>query len=145
MKKIHLSTDHAGYEMKEFIKAELITMGHNVVDHGASVFKEGDDYPDFIIPCAMAIAKDDTSVGIILGGSGQGEAMCANRVHGIYTGVYYGGDVEIIKTFRMHNNANVLSLGARFINNKEALFAIKAFLETEFTNEERHTRRLLSY
>lgn len=145
MKTIHLATDHAGYEMKEFIKSELINMGHNVIDHGANEFNEMDDYPDYVTPCAEAVAQDDTSIGIILGGSGQGEAMCANRIHGIYAGLYYGGDVDMVKTFRKHNNANILSLGARFINNKEALFAIKAFLETEFTNEERHTRRLLSF
>jgi len=145
MKTIHIATDHAGYEMKEFIKSELISLGHNVIDHGANEFNENDDYPEYITPCAEAVAKDDTSVGIILGGSGQGEAMCANRVHGIYAGVYYGGGLDMVKTFRMHNNANILSLGGRFINNKEAMYAIKAFLETDFSNEERHVRRLLSF
>ncbi len=143
--KIHIATDHAGFELKEYIKSQLIDMGHDVKDHGANALNEDDDYPEFITPCAEAVAADDMSVGIILGGSGQGEAMCANRVHGIYAGVYYGGDLKIVKTFRQHNNANILSLGARFINQKDALYAVEAFLNTEFSNDERHTRRLLSY
>ncbi len=143
--KIHVATDHAGYELKEFIKSELVSMGHDVIDHGANSLNESDDYPEFVIPCAEAVAGDDMSMGIILGGSGQGEAMCANRTHGVYAGVYYGGDLNIVKTFRQHNNANILSLGARFVDQKEAMYAVEAFLNTEFSNDERHTRRLLSF
>ncbi len=143
--KIHIACDHAGYEMKEFLKDELAKMSYDVIDHGANTLDEADDYPDFIKPAAEAITKDDNSMGIILGGSGQGEAMCANRLHSIYAGVYYGGSTDVVKLFREHNNANVISLAARYITNEEALAAVKVFLNTEFSNEERHVRRLLSF
>ncbi len=143
--KIHIATDHAGFEMKEFLKTELASMGHSVTDHGAYKLDELDDYPEFVTPCALAVSQDDMSMGIVLGGSGQGEAMCANRVHGIYAGVYYGGSTEVVELFRQHNNANIISLAARYLTNEEAIAAIKVFLETNFTHEERHMRRLLSY
>lgn len=143
--KIHIATDHAGYEMKEFLKTELGSLGHTVVDHGAKTLDNLDDYPEFVTACALAVSQDDMSMGIVLGGSGQGEAMCANRVHGIYAGVYYGGSTDVVKLFREHNNANIISLAARYITNEEALAAVKTFLDTEFSHEERHMRRLLSY
>ena len=143
--KIHLATDHAGYEMKEFIKNELISLDYEVVDHGANYLDDNDDYPDFIKPCVEAVLKDQNSFGIIFGGSGQGEAMCANRTNGIRAGVYYDGDTEIIKLLREHNNANVLSIGARFVNNQQALECINLFLNTEFSKQDRHIRRLTSF
>ena len=143
--KIHLATDHAGYTMKEFIKNELMSLDCEVIDHGANYLDDNDDYPDFISLCSEAVSKDNDSFGIIFGGSGQGEAMCANRTSGIRAGVYYGGDTEIIKLLREHNNANVLSIGARFIDNQQALECINLFLNTEFSKQERHIRRIAKF
>ncbi len=143
--KIHLATDHAGYTMKEFIKNELISLDYEVIDHGANYLDDNDDYPDFISLCSEAVSKDTDSFGIIFGASGQGEAMCANRTSGIRAGVYYGGDTEIIKLLRQHNNANILSLGARFIDNQQALECINLFLNTEFSKQERHIRRIAKF
>jgi len=141
--KIYIGTDHAGYDLKEklvlFLKEEL---GHDVVDLGAEMFDVQDDYPDFIRPVAQAVASDKESVGIILGGSGQGEAMVANRVHGVRATVYYGGPTEIITLSRAHNDANVLSLGARFISSEEAQEVVSLWLKTSFSGDERHMRRI---
>ena len=108
--KIHLATDHAGLDLKNSIKDHLIDNGHNVTDHGAYEYDALDDYPDFIFPCARAVASDPSSRGIILGGSGQGEAMAANRIKGVRAAVFYNGPNEIVKLSREHNNANILSL-----------------------------------
>ena len=108
---IHLATDHAGLDLKNSIKTYLLNKGFEVKDHGAHEYDPQDDYPDFIFPCAKAVAKNIDSRGIILGGSGQGEAMAANRIKGIRAVVFYNGPKEIIKLSREHNNANILSLG----------------------------------
>ncbi len=131
--------------MKEFIKNELINLDYEIVDHGANYLDDTDDYPDFISICSESVSKEIDSFGIIFGGSGQGEAMCANRTVGIRAGVYYGGDIEIIKLLRQHNDANVLSLGARFITNQQALDCIKLFIETQFSKDERHIRRIAKF
>ena len=143
--KIYLATDHAGYELKEKLKRYVSGLGHEVHDFGAHEYDGEDDYPDFVTPCAEAVAKDTTSLGIILGGSGQGEAMCANHVQGIRAGVYAGGDIEIVKLLREHNNANILSVGARFVAEDEAEKAVQVFLETPFSNDPRHARRLAKF
>jgi ribose 5-phosphate isomerase B len=140
--KIHIGTDHAGFELKNKLVAWLESRGHEVVDHGALVYDETDDYPDFIKPVARSVAHDPDSRGIIIGGSGQGEAMCANRYKGARATQYYGGNPDIVKISREHNNANILSLGARFMNAPEAYDAVELFLATEFTFEERHVRRM---
>lgn len=142
MTKIHMAADHAGYEMKNFLKEKLLDMGHEVVDHGAHTYNVSDDYPDYIEPCAQAVANDPNSMGIILGGSGEGEQMTANKFAGVRAAEYYGKNIEIVKLARQHNNANILSLAARFINNIEALEAVKTFIKTPFSNEPRHVRRL---
>ena len=142
--KIHIASDHAGYELKETLKAYITEIGHEVVDHGTNSM-EPCDYPDFITPCAQAVAADTNSFGIILGGSGQGEAMCANRVSGARALEYYGGKPEIIPLGREHNNANILSLGARFVSVDEAKVAVKTFIESPFPGEERHVRRLAKF
>lgn len=140
--KIFLGTDHAGFELKEKIKEFIAGLGHEVIDHGAFEFKADDDYPDFIRPVAETVSKDPESRGIILGGSGQGEAMVANRYKGIRAAVYYGGPEDTIKLSREHNDANILSLGARFIDKQTALRVVKLWLETPFSKEERHVRRV---
>lgn len=140
--KIHIASDHAGFEMKNFLKNELVTQGYDVIDYGPKSLDINDDYPDFILPCAQAVGADDASFGVILGGSGEGEQIIANKVDGVRAIEYYGKNPEIIKLGREHNNANILSLGARFLNNDEALSAVKLFIETNFTDEDRHTRRV---
>ena len=94
--KIHLATDHAGFALKEEIKKSLQENGHKVTDHGALEYNKQDDYPDFIFPAARAVAKDPDSFGIIMGGSGQGEAMAANRIKGVRAVVYYGGNTCVV-------------------------------------------------
>ena len=161
--KIFIGADHAGYELKEKIKIYLkeLELGYEIVDKGAFKYDEGDDYPDFVTPVANAVAegpKSEERRGIVLGGSGQGEAMHANRVAGVRAAVFYGEvlpqDViditgrksvdpyEIVKLSREHNGANVLSVGARFVSENEAKFAIELFLSTKFSSEERHVRRI---
>lgn len=139
---IYIGSDHAGYELKEKIKKFLDELGYEVTDKGAYKLDNEDDYPDFIIPVAEAVASNPDNFGIILGGSGQGEAISANKIDGIRAIEYYGGDPEIVKLGREHNNANILSLGARFVNKEEVEEAVKLFLETPFSNDERHVRRL---
>ena len=117
-KIIHLATDHAGFEMKEGIKSWLTLEGWEVTDHGSYKYEENDDFPDFIHKAADAVSQDLSAVGIILGGSGQGEAMAANRHLGVRATVYYGGDTKIITLSRSHNDANMLSLGARFLESR---------------------------
>lgn len=142
MTKIHIASDHAGFAMKNFLKEKLLDMGYEVVDHGAHTYDVTDDYPDFIAPCAESVAKDENSLGIILGGSGEGEQIVANKFTNIRAAQYYGGNIEIVKLAKEHNNANILSLGARFLNNIEALEAVKVFIQTPFTKEPRHQRRI---
>ena len=139
--KIHIATDHAGLELKNIIRDYLISKGYEVTDHGAHEYDALDDYPDFIFPCARAVAADPTSRGIILGGSGQGEAMAANRVKGVRAAVFYNGPEEIIKLSREHNNANILSLGARFMSKEEIYKMIEIWLEEPFEGG-RHERRI---
>ena len=138
---IHLATDHAGLELKNAIKDYLKGKGHEVTDHGAHEYDAQDDYPDFIFPCARAVAADPESRGIILGGSGQGEAMAANRIKGVRAAVYYGSEWEIARLSREHNNANVLSLGARFISEQEIYDIIETWLDESFEGG-RHQRRI---
>ncbi len=148
---IFIASDHAGFELKEallsFVRDEL---GHEVEDMGAFMYDEEDDYPDFISKVALRVgfadaqdtATSEATRGIILGGSGQGEAMVANRVKGVRAAVYYGGNKEILRLSREHNNANVLSLGARFLGVDEAKEAVRLWLGISFSGETRHIRRI---
>jgi ribose 5-phosphate isomerase B len=150
--KIYLGTDHAGFELKEKIKVYLSELDTNyeVEDLGALNYVADDDYPDYVKQVAEAVAFDKESFGIIFGGSGQGEAMCANRTSGVRAAVFYaqkelanGSDsFEIVKLARQHNDANILSVGARFVTEDEAKFAIELFLNTKFSGDERHIRRI---
>lgn len=145
---IVVGSDHAGFELKERIKNHLTELGYTVVDKGDKVPRELDDYPDFIVPVAREVAAGQGKVaGIIFGGSGQGEAMAANRIKGARAAVYYGHEkndvgLSIIKLSREHNNANILSFGARFVNFDEAKTALSLWLNTPFSNEGRHIRRI---
>lgn len=141
---IYLASDHRGYELKEKIKRWLSEWGYQYQDFGNNVYDPNDDYPDFVRKAADAVANDpERSRGIILGGSGQGEAMVANRYKNVRAVVYYGGNAEwVIKTTREHNNSNVLSFGTSFLSDEEAKKSIKLWLETPFSGDERHIRRI---
>lgn len=140
---IFLASDHAGFELKNAIIEFLKKEGLEYKDVGPHTYNESDDYPDFIIPASIEVAKNpDTDKGIVIGGSGQGEAIAANKVKGVRAALYYGGSKDIITLSRIHNNANVLSLGARFLTVEEAIEVTKLWLKTEFPGEERHKRRI---
>lgn len=161
--KVYLGTDHAGFELKEKLKVYLEELGleYEVEDLGAYNYVENDDYPDYIKQVADAVVENKDSFGIILGGSGQGEAMCANRTEGVRAAVFYGpkepiasvdisnkesaDPFEIVKLAREHNNANILSIGVRFTTEDEAKFAVELFLSTKFYGDERHIRRISKF
>jgi ribose 5-phosphate isomerase B len=148
--KIFIGTDHAGYVLKEKLVSSLKLQGYEVIDKGAFKYDENDDYPDFVVPVAREVSKDpDGSKGIILGSTGEGEAMTANRFPHVRCVVYYGkakpvvdDESEIITRSRQHNNSNVLSIGARYFTEEAMMEAVNLWLSTPFSNEERHIRRL---
>lgn len=148
--KLFIGTDHAGFELKEELKVFLEDQGYTIEDMGAHELDPEDDYPDYIIPVAKAVATNPEVKGIILGGSGQGEAIVANRFKGIravvFNGQYEphdGREVpdEIIIS-REHNDSNILSLGARFLSADDAKRAVTKWLATPFSADERHLRRI---
>lgn len=155
--KIYIATDHAGFGLKQQLVAFLREdLQADVHDCGAYALSEEDDYPDFIAEATRKLSIDTQSGiesrAIVLGGSGQGEAMVANRYAGVRCALYYGDRgtqqdvsgniIDIIASARIHNDANALSLGARFISLEEAKSAVKRFLETPFSGDERHLRRI---
>jgi ribose 5-phosphate isomerase B len=144
---IYFATDHAGFALKEVLLAYVRDeLGYAVEDCGAYTYDAEDDYPAYIRVAGESVAKDPAYArAIILGGSGQGEAMVANRFPGVRATVYYGGNEEIITLSREHNDANVLSLGARFVSEDEAKRVVATWLALPFSNEERHTRRLKAF
>ena len=139
--KILLGTDHAGFELKNKIFAWLKGEGFDVEDMGAHVFNHEDDYPKILIPVAMRIVSDEKAFAIVFGKSGNGEAMIMNRFPGVRAAVYHGKNLEIVKLAREHNNANVLSLAAGFVEEEEAIEAVRTFISTQFSNDPRHVRR----
>ena len=139
--RIVLATDHAGFELKESVKKYLLDLNYDVKDFGACEYESTDDYPDFINPAAKFISENDNTIGIIFGGSGQGEAMAANRFKGVRAAVFYGGPDQIIELSRLHNNANVLSFGSRFIEPEHAIDLIAKWLSIEFEGG-RHQQRI---
>lgn len=156
--KIALSTDHAGFERLKKLKEGLEMVGYSCINFGPAEFNIDDDYPDYIRPAAEAVLRGGCELGIIFGGSGQGEAMAANRTAGIRCAVWYGPstpieaiDAEgavsqdpyaILKLSREHNNANMLSIAGRFVTDQEALKVALFWLNHSFSNEERHIRRI---
>ena len=139
-KTIVLATDHAGFELKEHIKKFLSEKGFEIKDFGAVEYDALDDYPDFIIPAAKFISEHKL-IGIIFGGSGQGEAMAANRIKGIRAAVFYDGPDDIIELSKLHNNANILSIGARFVSKQKSEEIINLWLSTDF-EKGRHQKRI---
>ena len=139
-KTIVLATDHAGFELKEHVKKFLSEKGFEIKDFGAVEYDALDDYPDFIIPAAKFISEHKL-IGIIFGGSGQGEAMAANRIKGIRAAVFYDGPNDIIELSKLHNNANILSICARFVSKQKSEEIINLWLSTDF-EKGRHQKRI---
>lgn len=158
MFKVYFAADHGGFELKNSLLLYVKDLGYEVIDKGVFSFDPDDDYPKIIAEAAKEVGQHAYARGIILGGSGQGEAIVANRFKGIRASVFYGpvassvavdisgrlseSAFEIVKLARLHNNANILSLGARFLSENDAKQAVKVFLETEFSEDERHARRI---
>lgn len=157
--KIYLATDHSGLELKNYIKLHLAQKGFEIEDCGAYEYDANDDYPDLIRKAAEGVSQDpEHSMGVVIGGSAQGEAIVANKFERVRCAVFYSKAVpvgsaditgrtsddpfEIIKLTRQHNNSNMLSLSARFLTHEDALTAVEIFLNTPFSEEERHTRRI---
>ena len=156
--KIAITTDHAGFEALQRLDSYLQSLGHETVNFGPKTLDMDDDYPDFMFPAANAVAAGDCEVGIILGGSGQGEAIAANRIKGVRCALFYSPAIaktaidaegtasddpyEIVKLSRQHNHANVLSLSGRFLTIDEMKQAINAWLSTPYSEAERHARRV---
>lgn len=138
--RIHIGSDHAGLELKAVLVQHLKDSGHEVTDHGPHEYDALDDYPVFCIPAAQATAADPFSLGIVLGGSGNGEQIAANKVKGIRAALAWS--IETAKLAREHNNANVISIGGRMHSPDFCKQLIDAFIATPFTNDERHVRRI---
>lgn len=160
--KIYLAGDHAGFRLKAALLEHLPVLGYDVEDLGPTTLNPDDDYPDFVLPLAKRVAGEVDAIGIIAAGSGEGEGMAANRVPGIRCAVFYGkiaaagaldaegghseDGFDVVRLARKHNNANVLSIGARFVSPEDADTAVRIFLETAFdTSTERHARRLAKF
>lgn len=142
MSKLFFASDHAGFELKTVLMEYVKTLGFEVIDKGDFTPEPKDDYPDFVSLVAKEVSGDATSKGVVIGGSGQGEAIVCNRFPNVRAALWYGGDIEIVKLSREHNDANVLSLGARFVNEEGAKEALKTWLQTPFSGEERHAKRI---
>lgn len=154
--KIYCASDHAGFELKNALIAFVQELGHEAEDMGAFALDMNDDYPQFIASAARNLSNDVSagkeSRAIVIGASGQGEAMIANRFKGVRCALYYGeaGEqtdasgkkLDMLTSVREHNNANALSLGARFLSEDEAKHAVERWLSTPFSGEERHARRI---
>ncbi len=161
MPKVYFAADHAGFALKNALIEHVRTRGYDVEDLGPFTLDPEDDYPDFVTPLARRVASEPGACGILVGGSGQGEAMCANRVKGVRAAVFYGprpvtmaldiegghseDDFDIVRLPRRHNDANVLSIGARFVSGDEADEAVRIFLDTSFSGSPRHARRLAKF
>ncbi|WP_218974510.1 ribose-5-phosphate isomerase [Streptomyces sp. NP160] len=142
--RVHIASDHAAFELKQHLVAHLTAAGHEVVDHGPEAYDALDDYPTFCIPCAVAVRSDVRAgvdaLGIVLGGSGNGEQLAANRVPGIRAALAWS--LETAELARQHNDAHVVSVGARMHSVEDATAIVDTFLATPFSGDERHQRRL---
>lgn len=138
--RVHIGGDHAAYEMQRGLVDWLAEQGYDVVDHGPKEYDELDDYPVFVLRAAEAVAAEPGSLGVVLGGSGNGEQMAANKMKGIRAALCYS--TELAQLAREHNDAQIISLGGRFHTQEQAQAMVKVFLETPFSGVERHQRRL---
>lgn len=138
--RVHIGSDHAGFELKQHLVAELTAKGYEVVDHGATSYDAEDDYPVFCLPAAEAVVADPGSLGIVIGGSGNGEAIAANKVDGVRCALAWSEETATLG--RQHNNANVISVGGRMHTTDEATRFVERFLQTPFSEDARHQRRI---
>lgn len=138
--RVHIGGDHAAYDLQQDLIRFLEAEGHEVVNHGPFELDPVDDYPVFVLRAAQAVAEDPESRGVVLGGSGNGEQMAANKVPGIRAALCY--NVELAQLAREHNDAQVISIGGRMNSAAEARSMVRTFLETPFSGEERHQRRI---
>lgn len=162
MPKVFIASDHTGFLLKDALVAYVRdALSYEIEDLGAHTLTPDDDYPDFVRPCAQSVRRTPGSLGIVIGGSGQGEAMVANRLPGVRCALYYGqahaqgainaegapalDGYDIVRLAREHNDANVLSLAARFVAPEDAKEAVRIFLEATFSGEERHARRIKKF
>ena len=138
--RIHLGSDHAAFELKTKLIAHVRSLGHEAIDAGPGAYDAEDDYPVFVLRAAASVVGDPGSLGIVLGGSGNGEAIAANKVLGVRAALAWNDDTA--RLARQHNDANVLSLGARQVTYEEAARFVSLFLTTPFSGDVRHVRRL---
>ena len=138
--RVHVGSDHAGFELKQTLCQWLSGEGYEVVDHGPVDYDPVDDYPPFVLRAALAVANDAGSLGLVLGGSGNGEQIAANKVHGVRAALAW--NEETASLAREHNDANVVSIGARMHSTEEAVRLLERFVRTPFSGEERHVRRI---
>ncbi|TDW75064.1 ribose-5-phosphate isomerase [Kribbella pratensis] len=138
--RVHIGCDHAGFELKNHLVEHLTAAGHDVVDHGPAAYDAEDDYPPFCLRTAQAVVDDPGSLGIVIGGSGNGEQIAANKVKGVRAVLAWS--TETARLGREHNNANVISVGGRMHSEEEATGFIDTFLATDYSGAARHTRRI---
>ncbi len=138
--RVHLGSDHAGFDLKAALVARLSELGHEPVDHGPAVLDPVDDYPPFVLRAAEAVVADGGSLGVVIGGSGNGEAIAANKVAGVRCALAWSE--ETARLGRQHNDANVVSVGARMHDEATAVALVEAFLAEAYSGEDRHTRRI---
>ncbi len=138
--RVHIGSDHAGFELKNFLVSALQAEGHDIVDHGPEAYDAEDDYPVYCLPAAEAAVAEPESLCVVIGGSGNGEQIAANKVNGARAALAY--NLETAKLGRLHNDANVIGIGARMHTEDEALEMVRIFLATPFSGEDRHARRI---
>lgn len=138
--RVHIGGDHAAWDLKNALVAALRADGHDVVDHGPHEFDAQDDYPRFCVPAAEAVVAEEGSLGVVLGGSGNGEQIAANKVSGVRAALAYDTDTAALA--REHNNANVVAIGARKHTESDAIDLVRTFLGTDYSGQDRHTRRI---
>ena len=138
--RVHLGSDHAGFELKQAVARRLVELGHEPVDHGPEQYDAADDYPPYVLRAAQGVAGDTGSLGVVLGGSGNGEAIAANKVQGVRCALAWSRQTAALA--REHNDANVVSLGARMHDEQAALELLEVFVSTDYSGEPRHSRRI---
>jgi ribose 5-phosphate isomerase B len=138
--RVYLGADHAGFELKGHLAKHLASQGHEVIDVGPHAYDANDDYPPFCVEAASRVVADEGSLGVVIGGSGNGEQIAANKVPGARCGLAWS--VETAQLARLHNNAQLIGVGARMHTAEEATAIVEAFLATPFSGEERHARRI---
>lgn len=138
--RVHLGSDHAGFELKRRLVTWLGDHGHEVTDHGPLAYDAADDYPPFCLRAAEAVAADPQSLGVVIGGSGNGEQMAANKVRGVRAALAWSEETAALS--RRHNDANVVSVGARMHTSHDAVRFVEVFIGTGYSGEDRHTRRI---